>query len=261
MIIVNTSNCTQCALCSKICPFTVLEMSDGYPRMIEKKEKACLKCMHCVSICPVNAISFENIPESLKESILPSSNSYDDLKNIILSNRSIRHFSSKPVPFVEIEEILNVASYAPSAKNQHPTKWILVYDSKKVSEIMSHILSYVEENNIAKEIISEFKIGNNVVTLDAPHLLFGIAPKEGAVNPYTDTIIALTDVDLLLHSKSIGACWAGYLARLTNANPLIRELIGLDDSMQIYGALAFGYPVGEKYERLPFRDKVEISII
>ena len=260
MIKVNNSTCTQCALCARVCPFTVLEMSEGFPKLIENKEKACLKCMHCVSICPVNALSFESIPESLQKSILPSLTSYDDLKNLILSNRSIRHFSSKPVPFVEIEEILNVASYAPSAKNQHPTKWILVYDSKKVSEIMSHILCYVEENNIAREIISEFKIGNNVVTLDAPHLLFGIAPKEGAVNPYADTIIALTDVDLLLHSKSIGACWAGYLSRLTNANPIIRELIGLEDSMQIYGALAFGYPIGEKYERLPYRDTADILI-
>lgn len=261
MIKVNNSICTKCALCSKICPFTILEMSDGYPRMIEKKEKACLKCMHCVSICPVNAISFENVPEIVKESILPALNSYDDLKNLILSNRSIRHFSSKPVPYIEIEEILNIANFAPSAKNQHPTKWILVYDSAKVKELMSHILKYVEDNNVSKEIISEYKIGNNVVTLDAPHLLFGIAPKEGAVNPYTDTIIALTDVDLLLHSKSIGSCWAGYLARLTNANPIIRELIGLDDSMQIYAALAFGYPLGEKYERLPYRDNADISII
>lgn len=261
MIIVNNSTCTKCALCSNVCPFTVLEMSDGFPKLIGKKEKACLKCMHCVAVCPVNALSFENIPKSFQKSIPPSLNSYEDLKNLILSNRSIRHFSSRPVPFVEIEEILNVASYAPSTKNQHPTKWILVYDSIKVDEIMSHILKYVEENNISREIISEFEIGNNVVTLDAPHLLFGIAPKEGALNPYTDTIIALTDVNLLIHSNGMGSCWAGYLARLTNANPLIRELIGLDDSMQIFGALAFGYPIGEEYPRLPYRDKADIAII
>lgn len=97
--------------------------------------------------------------------------------------------------------------------------------------------------------------------MNAPHLIFAIAPKEGAVNAYTDTTIALADVDLLLHSKSIGSCWAGYLARLTNANPKIRELIGLEDTMQIYGALTFGYPKGEEYPRLPFRNKADVIII
>ena len=261
MIDVNKSLCTGCALCSKICPFTILEMNDGFPRTIEKKEKGCLKCMHCVAICPVSALSFENIPVSSIESIQPSSNSYNDLKNLISSNRSIRHFSDKLVPIAEIEEILHVAGYAPSAKNQHPNKWILVYGSSKVQEIMKYILEFVEENQVSKEIISEYKIGNNVVTMNAPHIIFAIAPKEGAVNAYTDTTIALADVDLLLHSKSIGSCWAGYLTRLTNVNPAIREFIGLEDSMQIYGALTFGYPKGEAYAKLTYRNQAEISVI
>ena len=260
MIKVDQSVCTQCGLCVKVCPFTVLEMNEKCPSQIAGKEKACLLCMHCVSICPTNAISFEEIPNG-PMAVTPTSDSYNELKALISSNRSIRSFSDKPISIDEIKDVLKVASYAPSAKNNHPNKWILVHDTKKVKEIMSYILEYVKENKISTEIISEYEIGNNVVTLDAPHLLFGIAPKEGAINPYTDTTIALTDVDLLLHSKSIGACWAGYLTRLTNANPKIRELIGLDDSMMVYGALAFGYPKGESYDRLPHRNDPELFVI
>ncbi len=261
MIRVNESLCTQCGLCIKICPFTVLKMGLAGPETVEGKSAACLSCMHCVAICPVKALSFEDIPEFSKQSVLPTSDSYGDLKNLIESRRSIRHFSDRPVPLGEIREIIETAAFAPSAKNQHPNKWILIHDSKKVEEIMSLILAFVEEKGISPEIISEFKGGNNVVTLDARHILYAIAPKEGAINPYTDSTIALTDVDLLFHSKSIGSCWAGYLARLTNANPAIRELIGLDPSMQIYGALAFGYPKGERYDRLPYRNPADLTVI
>ncbi len=260
MLNVDRDLCIHCALCTEICPFTVLEMKSDFPSMKEDKEKQCLLCMHCVSICPVMALSFEDIPVCQEKSVLPSNNSYDDLKGMISSNRSIRCYSSKKVPLEEIKEIIRVADFVPSAKNQHPNKWILVYDEEVISEIMACILDFIREKNISLEIVSEYEAGNNVVTLGAPHLLFGIAPKEGAISPHTDTVIALTDINLLLHAKSIGSCWAGYLARLTNANPKIRKLIGLEDDMQIYGALAFGYPKGESYERLPFREEAEIII-
>ncbi|MCG8482981.1 MAG: nitroreductase family protein [Clostridia bacterium] len=261
MIKVDKTLCTQCGLCIKVCPFTVLEMRKDLPFMIENKEQRCLLCMHCTSVCPVNAICFEDIPKDTEKSMLPASNVYEDLKNLISSNRSIRNFSDKPVPLYEIKDVLKATDYAPSAKNQHPNQWILVHDSKKVDEIMSLVLEHVRETNISKEIISEYERGNNIVTLGAPHLLFGIAPKEGVVNPYTDTTIALTDVDLLLHAKSIGSCWAGYLTRTTNANPKIRALIGLEDAMQVYGILAFGYPKGEIYQRLPHRKHAELFVI
>lgn len=261
MIKVDQSRCIHCKLCTTICPFTILQMKNNFPSMIKEKEERCLRCMHCVSICPVNALSFENIIYSNEKSVLPTSNAFNNLKDLISGNRSIRNFSDIPVPLGEIKEVLKVADYAPSAKNQHPSKWILVYDTKKVNEIMSCVLEYVAEHNISAEIISEYNRGNNIVTLGAPHLLFGIAPKKGFVNPYTDTIIALTDVDLLLHSKSMGSCWAGYLTRFTNINPKIRALIGLDESMQVYGALAIGYPKSEKYERLPHRNNADLFVI
>lgn len=261
MFKVDQSLCTQCGLCESICPFTVLEMKEGFPSMNKRKEKGCLLCMHCTAVCPVKAISFEDVPAFDEDSVNPTSNSYDELKNLVSSNRSIRSFSSQPVPLDEIKDVLSVTDYAPSAKNQHPNQWILVHDTNKVKEIMELVLNHVKETRISKEILSEYKRGNNVVTLDAPHLLYAIAPKEGFVNPYTDTTIALSDVDLLLHAKSIGSCWAGYLTRITNTNSKIKALIGLDDSMQVYGALAFGYPEGEKYERLPYRNTAKVSII
>jgi len=261
MLKVDQDLCIQCALCIDICPFTVLEMKEDYPSMKANKEKQCLLCMHCVSICPVAALSFEDIPVCLEKPLLPTAKSYDDLKALISSNRSIRSFSKRQVPLDEIKDVLKVAGFGPSAKNQHPNKWILVYDEKVIDALMALIIDYITENNVSKEILSEYAIGNNVVTLSAPHLLFGIAPKEGAINPYTDTIIALTDVDLLFHAKSIGSCWAGYLARLTNVNPRIRQLIGLEDDMQIYGALAFGYPDEAAYQNLPHRNEAELLII
>ena len=261
MIKVERKLCEQCGLCVKICPFRILEIDNAYPSTIASKYKGCLQCMHCIAICPVQALSFENIPAINEKFSAPSLNAYGELKTLISSNRSIRRFSDSLIPIEEIKEILGISRFAPSAKNQHQNQWILVYNKSKTDEIMSSVLDYATANHISKEIISEYAIGNNIVTLDAPHLLFGIGPKEGSINPYTDTTIALADVDLLFHAKAIGSCWAGYLTRFSNMSPRIKELIGLDGSMQVYGALAFGYPKGEKYERLPYREEIKISVI
>jgi len=260
MITVNKTLCTSCGSCARICPFTVLEMNGGIPAPKERKEKACIKCFHCVAICPTRALSFDEVPELNLPSAQPSPDSYDHVKRLICGNRSIRHFSDVNVPLADIEDILAVAGYAPSAKNQHPTRWILVHDTAMVRNIRSMVHDYVEQNSISREILSEYKSGNDIVTLSAPHLLYGVASKD-AVNPYTDTIIALTDVGLLFHASGIGSCWAGYLNRLTNADPVIRQLIGLEDSEQVFGVLAFGYPKGERYDRLPYRKAGELTIL
>ena len=261
MILVDKNKCIKCGKCLEVCPFNVLSLKEGFPTEDSSKTVGCIGCMHCVAICPVGALMCEGLLEERKPSEMPSEYAYEEIKKIIMSNRSIRHFSDELMPVDEIEEILEVAAYAPSAKNHHTNRWILAYGQEKTSQIMKEVLNFAQENGGPLEVISEHKEGNNIVTFDAPHILFGVAPKEGTANPYTDTIIAITDVDLMLNAKGMGSCWAGYLGRISNASEKIKNIIGLDDSMQIFGVLAFGYPKDEKYDWLPHRESGLLSIV
>jgi nitroreductase/NAD-dependent dihydropyrimidine dehydrogenase PreA subunit len=259
MLTVNHDLCISCEKCIQICPFTCLQMDNGYPEMVARKEKGCIKCMHCVIVCPTQAIGFENMPSeelSMSENIEMS---YESLKQLVRTRRSHRDFQNREVSREEICEILRDADFVASAKNQHPQSWVVVHDKRVVEETMALVLDWVSENKVSMEILSEWEHGNNIVTFDAPHLLIGCAPKQVAINPYTDTTIALANIELLLFSKGIGSCWAGYLTRITNASQPIKDLLGIGEEMQIFGILGFGYPKSDDYLRLPYRTYSQIN--
>lgn len=259
MFTINEGKCIKCGKCAEVCPFTCISMDNDYPAMKREKRKACIKCLHCAAICPTEALIFDNMPCENIEIQNPGEKPYNEIKNLILSRRSKRNFNSNLVPKEEISEIIRISDYAPSAKNQHPQKWVVVHEQKKVERVMELVIEWVNANQISLEILSELENKNNIVTFDAPHLIFGYAQKEGKINPYTDTTIALTDIDLLFHAKGIGACWAGYLTRIANASKEIKELLGIGEEMQVFGALAFGYPEGEDYLRLPYKAKSTVD--
>ena len=172
-----------------------------------------------------------------------------------MRRRSYRHFSSEKVDRKLIEEALELVSWAPSAKNQHSTKWIIIDDSATLEKIMGHILKYAEENNISPEIISEYAAGNNVVMGTAPTMLLAYA-SDYAISPETDTAIAMTTAELYLQSKGVGTCWAGYFKRMCNAVPEIKELLPkIPRAHSFYGAFMMGYPKDEEYLHIPERIK------
>ena len=274
MITIDRDKCTGCLTCLSVCPFTVLEEADAKPQLAEGK--GCLACMHCAAACPEKAISYgakaavlgEKSTCSAEEEKAGGEQSFfedeltamaddfsEQLKTHILRRRSYRHFSDKKVDRKLIEEALELASWAPSAKNQHPTKWVIIDDSEVIKKIMEHILKYAEENGISPEIVSEYAIGNNVVMGTAPTMLLAYA-SEYAISPETDTAIAMTTAELYLQSKGVGTCWAGYFKRMCNAIPEVQQLLPkLPRKHSYYGAFMMGYPEGEEYLHIPNRIK------
>lgn len=261
MITINKEKCTGCQICLSVCPFTVLEEVNGRPRLAEGKN--CMACMHCAAACPERAISYGEQDAILQRDLVEMSKDFNEkLKAHMLQRRSYRHFSSEKVDRELIKEALEIASWAPSAKNQHTTKWIVIDDAEVIKQIMAHILRYAEENNISPEIISEYAIGNNVVMGTAPTLLLAYA-SDYSISPETDTAIAMTTAELYLQSKGVGTCWAGYLKRMCNAIPEIQELLPkLPRAHSFYGAFMMGYPKDEEYLHIPDRiKKADVSWI
>ena len=254
MIEISRDKCIQCMTCLTVCPFTVLEEVDGFPRKIDGKY--CMRCMHCGASCPTEAITYDGKPSILSEDIpLIGDNFAKDLKNYLLRRRSYRHFSDEPVPRKVIKEALELASWAPSAKNQHPTKWIVIESQFVINRIMDLILEYVEKTGDKPEVASEMEVGNNIVIGNATTLLLAYA-RNNAISPETDTAMAMTTVELYLQAKGIGTCWAGYLRGMANRIPEIKErLPELPENNSFYGAFMLGYPEDEKYLHVPQRFK------
>lgn len=268
LISADSERCIGCGICVSVCPFTVLALKDGRP--VLREGKGCLQCLHCAAACPQNAILHRGEPAVLqRDSLLggePAGNSFSasdpfksrefskDLRSHLMTRRSYRHFRSEPVSKELLTEALSIADFAPSAKNQHPANWIIVNDIKKAEDAMGLIVSFLKETGVSPEILSEYAGGNNVVMGTAPCLILGYCGQK-ALNPPQDTALALYSAELYLQSKGVGTCWAGYLTRLADASPALREYLGVPEGCHVTGALMAGYPEAEAYGAIPKRTK------
>lgn len=255
MIQINKKKCVGCLKCVKVCPFTVLGVKGGKPYL--KEQKICLKCMHCASACPTEAISFDGRAAVLLHDMRELPERFPEaLEQHIQTRRSYRHFEDRPVDRTTLRNALELASWAPSAKNQHPAKWIVVDSKDVIRDMMDCILEYVKKTGNSPEIASEYENeGNNVVMGTAPTLILCYG-RNNAINSPQDVAIAMTTAELILQARGVGTCWAGYLTRLCGAIPKLRDLLpNLPENNSFYGALMAGYPKEETYLRIPERLK------
>ncbi len=253
MITIDSEKCIGCFKCVSVCPFHVLHTAGKKPKMSEDKQ--CIKCLHCAAACPQKAISLGDIdgvmPEEMPE--FPK-NFHNLIEDHLMTRRSYRNFKPVTVPKDILSNALKVSAWAPSAKNQHPAKWIVISDDSKINIIMDHILEYVKETGNSPEIAELYERGHNVVMGNAKTLILAYS-RTNAINPPVDTALALYNAELMLQAQGIGTCWAGYLTRMCNQVPAIREVLKLPEDCLFYGALMVGYPDDEKYIHIPNRHK------
>lgn len=260
MIKINEEKCIGCLSCVDKCICGAIEVQEGKPML--NYDKGCVKCMHCAIACPENAITY-NGESAVKSEEMPlvQETFSDDLENFLMQRRSYRNFTDELVPMSEIENALNAAAWAPSAKNQHPVKYYVVNDRKKIDEMMKLIVEYINETGYAPEILGGLERGHNMVFGKASGVIMAYA-RNNAVNPQTDTAIALTYAELLLQSRGIGTCWSGYLTRFLNRNEKFAEMFPLPENNSFYGCMLFGYPTEEFFyipKRLKMADIKEVK--
>lgn len=253
MVKIDYDKCIGCLRCCRTCIFTIIENREGKP-FVQEDKSGCARCMHCGIVCPEGAISYNDQPMALSEETPIVSDHYrEELRDFLMLRRSYRDFRPEPVDEALIRMALETAAWAPSAKNQHPTKYIVVQGREKVEEIMTIILDYVRETSVSPEVASEYARGNNMVLGSAQAVILAYA-RNNAINPQVDTALALDYADLLLQANGVGTCWGGYLTRFLNQIPALQALFPLPENNSFYGCLMIGWPK-EAYLYIPQRIK------
>ena len=102
----------------------------------------CNRCSHCVAVCPCGAIrhdvlKMEQIIGVNRKNLQP-----DVYRDIIISRRSIRQFKDAPVPRDIIEQVLDLARYAPTASNDQNVGYIVVTDKDLIEETANTIFGF-----------------------------------------------------------------------------------------------------------------------
>lgn len=269
LIQVDQEKCTHCGLCVRVCRGT-LNLGEQGPEMVGD---FCIACGHCVAVCPNGALDHKTAP--LEKQILLEESPVPDAAvaaGFLRSRRSVRTFQKKPVPRETIQELLDIARFAPTACNSQGLTYLIVDDRDTLKNMAAVIADWAEEDlktgalgkspwwrNTANTLSRYRETGEDTILRDTPCLIIALAEKKLAALGRDNTHFALTYTQLYAPALGLGTCWSGlfeYCAAV-EYEPLLK-LLKLPENKIVTGALLAGYPL-YSFKRLVDREPLQIS--
>lgn len=266
---VDRDKCRQDGICAAECPSRIIQFNadDGYPETAAQASRFCLACGHCVAVCPHGALSLkwfkpDDCPPVRTEPALQPGQAEWFLR----SRRSIRCFEERKVEREKLEKLIDIACYAPSAKNRQPWRWLVVEDPAGVRQLAALVIDWMRgiissNSALADEsgflrIVEAWDNGCDRICRGAPHVVVVHADKKWPFS-LVDCTLALEYLDLYAPVLGLGSCWAGYLYTAINQYSPLFELLKIPSDHRACGAMMIGY-AKFRYQRLPLRKRPQI---
>ena len=190
--------------------------------------------------------------------------------DFVRERRSIRKFSKDPIPWEILRQLIEAATWAPSASNRQDWEFTVITSQatkEKMEEIVrSHwkvILSEEKSDVIAEELqrytenFDWFSHAPVLVAISAKRpeaflcQMLGDAAEDVA-GASISAAMAAQNLMLAAHASGIGSCCVtGPLA----AQESLKELLGIGQRRKIVCLIALGYPAEQP--KTPIRKPVE----
>ncbi|MCI8608286.1 MAG: nitroreductase [Firmicutes bacterium] len=164
-----------------------------------------------------------------------------DLVTGIKERRSIRKFQDKKVPHEIIEEIVNVAAFAPSWKNTQIARYIVVEDPEKIAAIATDDCTLGFSYNVKTMAHAPALVILTVVNGRSGYEKDGsfTTPKGDRWEMF-DAGIAAQTFCLAAHEKGIGTVIMGIFDENRVAG-----IVDIPEGQQIAAIIPMGYPEGD----------------
>jgi nitroreductase/NAD-dependent dihydropyrimidine dehydrogenase PreA subunit len=270
--VVDRETCQRDGLCVAECPARIirLDATDEVPVPEPDFSTYCIACGHCVAVCPTGAfklnwLSPAQCPPIVKDLELTR----EQAEQFLRSRRSIRTFREKTVERGKLAKLLEMACYAPSAKNIQPWHWTVVQSPAEVRRLAGLVIDYMREFTAQKpkvaallsftRVVAAWDMGLERVCRGAPHVIVAHADKNWGFGA-EDTALALSYLELYAPVLGLGTCWAGYFYSAVNAYPPLFEALKLPAKHKAFGAMMVGYPTF-RYPRLAPRKPPKVDWI
>lgn len=261
-ISIDYSRCDGDGICADTCPMLLYIMHEGRPDLVKGASDRCIACGHCMAVCPKAAISLDGMNPDECVPIEPGLRiSSDVAEHFLMRRRSVRVYKDKPVPRHILEEVLDMARWAPSATNRQPVQWIVLEQPGSVRIVANLVAKWMKDmitqNAEAARsynlpgVVAMFEKGKDLICRGAPHLVLAHAPAEAPFMAQ-DCTAAITYVELAALARDLGSCWAGFVTWAANSSSELRSHLELPESAQVYGGLMLGYPK-YRFRRIPER--------
>jgi len=267
---IDQKKCKRDGICAKECPAQIIVLTDRetFPTLIDNGEESCINCGHCVAVCPYGALSLSTIPTAecpkIQRKLLPEA---AQIRELLMAKRSIRFYKNRIVAHDLLEELIDVARYAPTGSNKQQVQWMVFENQKEVNSLASLVidgarlmLPLIPDESMVRKMkrrIAQWDEGKDPMLRDAPHL---IVVHSSADLPFAeaDCVNALSYLELYAYAKGLGTCWAGYLTAAANFHEPLAKALSLPLGHKCFGAVMLGYPQ-YKYTRIPKRNSPVVT--
>jgi nitroreductase len=160
-----------------------------------------------------------------------------EVYDCIRTRRTIREFTSDPVPGEIVDKILQAGRWAPSSSNTQPWHFVVIRDRHTIAAIG--------------------KIATQGPFIGRAPLAIAIV-MENARRPQLDAGRAIQQMELVAWSEGLGTCFVGI--RAAEQQQAIKELLGIQEAMELITVLPFGYrPAGHRAAGTPRKPMAEIA--
>jgi nitroreductase/NAD-dependent dihydropyrimidine dehydrogenase PreA subunit len=269
LFMIDQQKCRKDGLCAAVCPRGIIALEiDTYPHPVAGAEEQCISCGHCSAVCPHGALELKGTnPASWPITDLNRMPSSENLIQLIRHRRSTRVYQQRPVARETLQDLIDLARYAPTARNSQMLHWLVVDSPAELAELKGHLAAWVEEL-VAKDdplataygfekVLKDFAEGKDPLLRHCPGLVILHAP---AAYPFglIDSTIAMTTFDLAASAGGLGCCWAGFFMIAAKAWQPLRDALRLPEGQVLTTAMMVGYPK-YRYRRFPERRKAEIT--
>lgn len=274
--------CNKCLLCIQDCVSGVWRLVNGDPTPLNPE--LCNRCSHCISACPCDAISHDGLKTDQIRKVNRKNINQEIFREVILSRRSIRQYKNEPVPREVIEQVLDLARYAPTASNDQNVGYIVVTDKGLIEETAEKIFGfarrlhtktksglgkvvlgmtglsnnrYIKVMDFAKQQHSE--TGRDFILYNAPALILIHGPTRARFASENCNIAATTIVNYV-HALGLGTCVIGIVTLALRHSGSLRKKLAVPKNRRVYASLVMGYPA-YRHANTVSRKKPEIHWI
>lgn len=266
LLTVDKDKCLRCGICVECCPSCILTMSSEGP--VSLFDRGCMSCGQCVALCPVAALDNKYTPLEEQMPITKPMLDEETAYNFLRMRRSVRHFKMEPPTDEEIEKLLNITRYAPTAGNSQGMYYIVIRDKAKIKDIADAVAQWMEEEiaegtenkrYFAAVMKTYRERGVDIIARNAPCLVFALA-KRLNITGVSNAEQSWAYAELFAPTIGLGTTIAGFIQTcgISGYQPLL-DLLDLPPKHKVVGTLMVGYPK-YKYKRMPERQHLKLDL-
>lgn len=189
-------------------------------------------------------------------SIVDSVMGASELLSLMRDRRSLRRYQARSVPAPLVDKLLEAASWAPSAHNRQPWRFVVIESAttkvQLASEMGARLRADLQADGVPRSII-EADVGRSYSRITSAPLLILLCMSLNDMDVYSDdqrntyeaamaqqsTAMAGQNLLLMAAGLGLGACW---MCAPLFCQDLVASTLDLPAGWRPQGLITLGYP-------------------